>query len=59
MADVTCTKEQPWDGVRRPGVRVVHPDASEVDQRGGYPGGDYVDYECPHCGKNFSVELPQ
>ena len=30
---------------------MYHPDAREVgDQEDGWPGGDIVTYECPHCG---------
>lgn len=60
--DVICTKDRPWDKHTRPKRgkgRVVHPDANEIRQRDGYPGGDVVDYECPNCGVKFSVELPQ
>ena len=53
-----CTADEPW----KPGeLRGVHPDAREVNdsQRDGYPGGDLVTYECPHCKQQFEVELPQ
>lgn len=61
MAEIKCTADKPWDRVkgRNTGDRIVHPDAKEQRQRDGYPGGDYIDYECPHCGVTFSVELPQ
>ena len=37
----------------------VHPDSIELDQYDGYPSGDIVEYECPHCKITFKVELPQ
>jgi len=53
-----CTAEDPWTPER--GNRSVHPDARETGpQRDGYPGGDWVTYKCPHCGRLFDVELPQ
>ncbi len=44
-----------------PEIRVVHPQAREVhgSQMNGYPCGDTVTYQCPNCGTNFEVELPQ
>lgn len=51
-----CTKDDPWTPEKG---RAIHPDAVAGDQRDGYPGGDMVDYKCPHCGREFSVELPQ
>lgn len=52
-----CTREAPWTpDVKGP---VSHPDAKEVEQRDGKFGGDLLDYECPNCGKHFTVELPQ
>jgi hypothetical protein len=53
-----CTAETPL----KPGeLRGVHPDAREVhdSQRDGWPGGDTVIYECPHCKQRFEIELPQ
>lgn len=53
-----CTARDPW----KPGdSRGVHPDAQEVrgSQQNGWPGGDIVAYECPHCKQRFDVELPQ
>ena len=54
-----CTKDDPWD--KSKSGRTSHPDAIEVDdsQRDNYPCGDLVDYDCPHCGLRFKVELPQ
>lgn len=52
-----CTKDDPWTPEN--GKRATHPDAVEDGQSDGYPGGDMVDYKCPHCGLEFSVELPQ
>lgn len=57
MITVTCTKENPWSGVRN--GRVMHPDAVSIDQEDGYPCGDYEVFECPHCKLKFKVELPQ
>lgn len=54
-----CTKDNPYTIDGAYGRRVIHPDANEKTQHDGYPGGDIVDYECPNCGKEFSVELPQ
>ena len=49
-----CTKEHPDKSLR------WHPDAVEVgEQLDGYPGGDIVRYECPHCGLSWKEELPQ
>ena len=53
-----CRADNMW----RPGVRafkVVHPDAVELRQEDGWPGGDVVVYECPHCKHRFRIELPQ
>lgn len=53
-----CTKDDPW----KPGdKRGIHPDAREIrdSQRDGYPGGDLVTYECPHCKQRFEIELAQ
>jgi hypothetical protein len=53
-----CTKENPW----KPGgpTPVTHSDAYEVgEQEDGYPGGDFVRYECPHCKVSWRAELPQ
>jgi len=57
-ADVTCTKDRPWDG-KPLTARVIHPDARELRQRDGYPGGDLVDMHCPNCGHRWTEELPQ
>lgn len=58
-----CTKDKPWDRIQRPPRgegRIVHPDAREVgDQEDGYPGGDIIRMECPHCGVDWKEELPQ
>jgi len=49
-----CTKENPNQKY------MYHPDAREVgDQESGWPGGDIVTYECPHCGARWREELPQ
>jgi predicted RNA-binding Zn-ribbon protein involved in translation (DUF1610 family) len=53
-----CTKETPW--AENQPTPVCHVDAYEVgDQRAGWPGGDWVTYECPNCGKRWEAELPQ
>lgn len=54
-----CTKELPYTKDRAKNKRIIHPDAVEQRQNNGYPCGDIVDYECPNCGKEFSIELPQ
>ncbi len=55
-----CTPENPWvadDAERR---IVIHRDAKEVgEQEDGWPGGDIVTYECPHCKHRWQAELPQ
>lgn len=52
-----CTKDNPcpkdWDG------RGIHPDAVVVGEQDGWPGGDLENYECPHCGRRWTQELPQ
>jgi hypothetical protein len=54
-----CTKDDPWEKAKAPGVRVEHADAKYVGDRD-YGGGEYCErYECPHCLKSFEVELPQ
>jgi hypothetical protein len=50
-----CTKDHPWDGISRPGQRVKHPDAKDVESHSDY----YDAYKCPHCGKYFEVELAE
>lgn len=53
-----CTAEDPWTEEKNP--RGEHPDAREVgDQEAGWPGGDIVTYQCPHCGAKWKEELPQ
>lgn len=48
-----CTKEKPDRNAR------VHPNAKEGDQHDGYPSGDLLDFHCPDCGLDFTVELAQ
>ena len=58
VARFKCTKETPW----RPGLPtpVDHDDVHEVgEQRDGWPGGDWVTYECRSCGHQWDAELPQ
>jgi hypothetical protein len=42
-------------------VKCTHPKAREIhdSQIDGWPGGDIVTMECPDCGKQWEVELPQ
>jgi hypothetical protein len=52
-----CTPARPW---RKGGpTPVVHPQAEEISQRDGYPGGDIVTMRCPVCGHEWTMELPQ
>lgn len=41
--------------------RWAHEGASEVadSQRDGWPCGDTVTIKCPHCGEEWTEELPQ
>lgn len=55
-----CTAANPWspDKVAK-GQRVQHPDAVSGEDRD-FGGGEYcASYTCPHCGKDFYVELAQ
>ncbi len=53
-----CTADDPWTPEKA--TRAFHPDAREVgDQECGWPSGDMVRYECPHCGARWREELPQ
>lgn len=57
---IECTKEKPWDKMKDADARVRHMGAKEVgDQEDGWPGGDWVRYECPHCGTTWKAELAQ
>jgi hypothetical protein len=58
---LVCSADHPFQAVGSPrGARWEHPDAEEVgDQEDGYPAGDIVTYQCPHCGLRFRRELPQ
>lgn len=55
----TCTAETTWSPNIKVRGQVIHPDAEEGRQRDGYPGGDLVDMRCPHCGHEWTMELPQ
>ena len=52
-----CSASHPW----RPGLPtpVVHPGASEVSSRDGYPCGDIASMKCAVCGTEWEMELPQ
>lgn len=56
----TCSAQNPW--TEEKGGSWAHPDAIEIDEDygkgGGVADGDFVRYECPHCGKLFWEELP-
>jgi len=55
---IICTSEKPWDLVSKGPVR--HDAVREVgDQENGWPGGDWVTYECKNCGHRWAAELPQ
>ena len=56
-----CTADRPWPGGKSPARSVVrHMDADEVhEQEDGWPSGDIVTYQCPHCGTRWRSELPQ
>lgn len=55
---IQCTRYDPWTPDK--GFPVSHVDAKEVgDQEDGWPGGDIVRMECPHCGVSWKKELPQ
>lgn len=60
MTENVCSKENPY--VKDDPGRWNHPDAIEIEhdygKGGGVADGDYIRYECPHCGLRFSVELP-
>lgn len=54
-----CTAKRPWTP-HTPGTLFLHPDAHEVgEQRDGWPSGDLVTMECPHCKMSWEKELPQ
>lgn len=60
MTKNTCTKENPYKGEQE--GRWEHPDAIEIGEDygkgGGVADGDYIQYQCPNCGKKFWEELP-
>lgn len=54
-----CTPDNPYNESRTED-RFQHKDAHEVgEQEDGYPGGDIVTMECPHCNLTWKMELPQ
>lgn len=53
-----CTKYTPYVE-SKDDRKWQHPDAVEIDQLDGYPCGDIVIYQCPHCNVLFKIELPQ
>lgn len=58
---MVCSADHPFSLVGpRSGAIWQHPDAELIgEQEDGYPGGDLVTYQCPHCGLRFKVELAQ
>jgi hypothetical protein len=55
-----CSPEHPMPADRPKGSRWVHLNVVEVgEQRDGYPGGDWQDYQCKDCGHRWGAELPQ
>lgn len=55
-----CTAGRLCDRTRHDMREWYHPESKpKGPQRDGYPGGDLVDHECPHCGLFFTLELPQ
>lgn len=60
MSIIECTKENPWDRVKREGERVRHHNVYEVgNQESGWPSGDIITNECENCGTRWKEELPQ
>lgn len=52
-----CTAKHPMpSGAPGPWL---HPSAKYIKDSDGYPGGDFAHYVCPHCGKEFKIELAQ
>lgn len=60
IREFVCTKEDPWTKEKVGSLRTIHPDAeSHGDEYGSFSnGGSYEKFVCPHCGKYFTVELP-
>ena len=57
-----CTKNNPYTVERNsPRSRWIHADANEVhnSQESYQHGGDTVRLRCPHCGIEWTEELPQ
>ncbi len=60
MSAFICTAERPWKPEFGTDGGVAHPDADEIgEQTDGWPGGDIVTMECPHCKHRWTMELPQ
>lgn len=54
----TCTKDDPWTAEKE--KTAVHPDATCVREYDDwFDGSSFEDYECPNCGKKFTVEVPR
>ena len=53
-----CDFDNPWGP--EDGTPVRHTGAREVgEQERGWPAGDTVTMECPHCGTRWTKELAQ
>lgn len=50
-----CTAEAPW--TPELGRFALHPDAKFIEDED-HDGGTCSIYDCPNCGKQFHVELP-
>lgn len=60
QAQAAAVREEPCTAASPNKSARVHPDAVEVGgQRDGWPGGDWITLQCPHCGREWDEELPQ